>query len=254
MIWAEFVKFIFPKKYHSRLRDIYLQGRAILYRGDQLFCPACSRHFRTFLTGGTNRRSNVMCPGCSSVERHRLLALYLENRTDIFQRQLKVLHFAPEYMLQKRLGALPNLDYTSADLRSQYAQFKIDITNIPYGNDSFDVILCSHVLEHVDDDKKAMVELFRVLRPGGGAILQVPLDPSLDKTYEDPNIISPEDRAHHFGQSDHVRQYGRDYEDRLKGAGFAVKVDSYVRELEPAMIEKYRLDRAEDIYYCTKTT
>ncbi len=254
MISTKFVKSILPEKYHTLLRDIYRQILAILYRGDRLYCPTCLRHFRTFLTWGANRRPNVMCPGCTSVERHRLLALYLENRTNIFQRQLRILHFAPEYMFQKRLSVLPNLDYISADLRSQYAQFKIDITDIPYSNDSFDVILCCHVLEHVDDDKKAMLELFRVLKPGGWAILQVPLDPSLDKTYEDPNIVSPEDRARHFGQSNHLRLYGRDYKDRLKEAGFTVKVDSYVRKLDPAMIEEYRLDRTEDIYYCTKAT
>ncbi len=217
MLLTEFVKFIFPEKFHSTLREIYFQIRAILYRGDQLFCPSCSRHFRTFLSG-PNRRSNVMCPRCNSLERHRLLALYLESQTNFFQQQLKVLHFAPEYIFQKRFSVLPNLDYISADLQSQYAQLKMDITNIPYEDSSFDVILCCHVLEHVPEDKQAMRELFRVLRPGGWAILQVPIDSSLRVTFEDPEIVTPEDRKQYFGQSDHVRIYGRDYKDRLEEA------------------------------------
>lgn len=254
MILAKFVIFIFPKKYHLKLREIYYQARGILYRGDQMFCPSCSRHFRTFLAAGTNHRSNVMCPGCSSRERQRLLALYLENRTNFFQQQLRVLHFAPEYIFQKRFSVLPNLDYISADLQSKYAQIKMDITNIPCKDSFFDVILCSHVLEHVHKDKQAMRELFRVLKPGGWAILQVPIDSSLRVTFEDPEIVTPEDRKQYFGQSDHVRLYGRDYKDRLEEAGFSVKVDGYVRKLDTAMIEKCRLNKDEDIYCCTKMT
>lgn len=252
MIHTKVVKFLFPEIIHSRLRDFYLQFRAKLYSGDQFFCPCCLRYFRIFLSGGTIQRHNIICPGCNSAERHRLLALYLENQTNFFEQQLKVLHFAPEYMFQKRFSMLPDLDYISADIQSQYAQYKIDIMNIPYEDSSFDVVLCNHVLEHVLDDNQAMRELFRILKPGGWAILQVPLDPTLDKTYEDPNIVSPEDRALHFGQWDHVRMYGRDYKDRLEAVGFMVKVDDYVRQLDRAMIEKCRLDKAEDIYYCSK--
>ncbi len=117
MIHTKIVKFIFPATFHLRLRDIYLQIRAIWYRGDQFFCPSCSRHFRKFLSGGTIPRPNAICPGCNSAERHRLLALYLENQTNFFEQQLKVLHFAPEYMFQKRFSRLPDLDYISADIQ-----------------------------------------------------------------------------------------------------------------------------------------
>ncbi len=148
---------------------------------------------------------------------------------------------------------MPNLDYISADLDSPLAMVKMDITNILYEDNSFDVILCSHVLEHVVDDQKAMRELFRVLKPGGWAILGSPMDLNRDKTFEDPNIVSPEDQIRTFGYPGHVRIYGRDYKERLEKAGFAVRVDSYVRELSPDTIKKYGLMREEDIYVCTKS-
>ncbi len=147
---------------------------------------------------------------------------------------------------------MPNLDYVSAGLDSPLAMVKMDITNIAYGDNSFDAILCVHVLEHVMDDQTAMSELFRVLKPGGWAILQSPIDLNRDKTFEDPNIVLPEDRERIFGQNDHVRIYGRDYEDRLAKAGFALKVDSYVKDLGPVLIKKYGLAKDEDIYLCSK--
>lgn len=145
---------------------------------------------------------------------------------------------------------MSNLDYISADLNSPMAMVKMDITNILYEDNSFDVILCSHVLEHVVDDRKAMRELFRVLKPGGWGILQVPI--LRDKTFEDPSIVSPEDRERIFGQKDHVRIYGRDYKDRLEEAGFTVKVDGYVRELGDDKIKKHGLSEDQDIYFCAK--
>jgi predicted SAM-dependent methyltransferase len=147
---------------------------------------------------------------------------------------------------------MSNLDYVSADINSPLAMVKMDITNIPCEDNSFDTILCSHVLEHVMDDQKAMRELFRVLKPEGWAILQVPIDCERDKTFEDPNIVSPEDREKFFGLSDHVRVYGLDYKDRLEKAGFKVKVDHYVKNLGDDMVEKHRLWRGEDIYFCTE--
>ena len=158
---------------------------------------------------------------------------------------------APEYIIQKFLRSIPNLDYISADLNSSLAMVKMDITNISCKDNSFDVILCYHVLEHIIDDRKAMRELFRVLKPGGWAILQSPMDLKRNKTFEDSHVVLPQDRERIFGQSDHVRIYGRDYKDRLEKAGFTVKVDSYVKELGVDMIKKYCLGK-EDIYFCTK--
>lgn len=147
---------------------------------------------------------------------------------------------------------MPNLDYISADLDSPLAMVKMDITNILFENNSFDVILCSHVLEHIIDDNKAMRELFRVLKPGGWAILQTPIDLKLDKTFEDHSIVSPEERERFFGQSDHVRIYGRDYVNRLLKAGFEVTVESYPKDLSPNIIKKHVLSENEDIFFCTK--
>jgi ubiquinone/menaquinone biosynthesis C-methylase UbiE len=146
---------------------------------------------------------------------------------------------------------MPQLDYITADLSSSLASTKADIMNIPYKDNSFDIVLCNHVLEHVEDDQKAMRELRRVLSPGGWAILQSPIDTRLAQTFEDPTIVSPEERERAFGQHNHVRMYGRDYRERLENAGFTVKVDSYSKELGPDVARKYGL-LDEEIYFCTK--
>ena len=244
------VKAIVPERYHPTLGEIYRICRSFLYIGNRYICPCCGWRFRTLLPYGNKKRPNVGCPRCNSAERHRLLWLYLKNKTNFFSDNLKVLHFAPEYIFQKTLRFMSNLDYISADLNSPMAMVKMDITNILYEDNSFDVILCSHVLEHVVDDRKAMRELFRVLKPGGWGILQVPI--LRDKTFEDLSIVSPEDRERIFGQKDHVRIYGCDYKDRLEEAGFTVKVDGYVRELGDDKIKKHGLSEDQDIYFCAK--
>jgi 2-polyprenyl-3-methyl-5-hydroxy-6-metoxy-1,4-benzoquinol methylase len=162
-----------------------------------------------------------------------------------------MLHIAPEPIFARMFQTLPALRYFTADLNSQSASVKLDITNVAYKDSLFDVILCNHVLEHVEDDRKAMRELWRVLRPGGWAILNSPIDPERADTFEDWSITSPVDRERAFGQRDHVRLYGRDYKERLQKAGFAVKVDRYIRELEPDVVRKYGLPD-EDIYFCAK--
>lgn len=237
---------------HPAIIQTYFSLRSLLYIGDQCTCPCCNGNFRKFLLFGINQRVNAQCPRCGSLERHRLLWLYLKNRTNFFVDNLKVLHFAPEYTFQVKFKLLPNIVYTSADLYSPIAMVKMDITNIDYHDNSFDVIFCNHVLEHIVDDRKAMRELFRVLRPGGWAILQSPIDQKLDRTFEDPSIVRPKDRERVFGRKDHVRVYGRDYKDRLEQVGFTVKLDSYVKDLGIDMIRKYGLMADEDMYFCTK--
>ena len=242
-----------PEKYRPIIKQIYFSFRQLLYLGNRFICPCCGGHFRKFLPGGVEPRANAQCPKCGSLERHRLLALYLKNRTDLFSHNLKVLHFAPEYCFQKIFLSLKNLEYVSADLYSPLAMVKMDITNILYEDDSFDVILCSHVLEHVMDDQSAMKELIRVLKPGGWAILQTPIDSHLHETFEDPTIVSDTGRERAFGQSDHVRIYGLDYKDRLEKAGFTVKLDSYATDLDADAIIKFGLMKDEEIYFCTKS-
>lgn len=251
------VKAIVPKRFHGLLDKSYyssLPVRSLFYLGDRFSCPCCEGSFKEFISvkPGMFVLPNEQCPRCDSWRRHRVLWLYLKNHTDFFRKPLKVLHFAPEYCLQKKFKKQANLDYLSADLYSSLAMTKIDITDIPYPDDSFDAILCSHVLEHIPDDRKAMKELLRVLKPNGWAILQVPIDRKRDKTFEDPTVTSPEERERLFWQHDHVRLYGRDYPDRLRDVGFVVEVNNCVKDLDDETIEKYRLDKREDIYLCKK--
>jgi SAM-dependent methyltransferase len=177
----------------------------------------------------------------------------MTQKTDLFSgSRKKMLHVAPEAQLARLFQDADCIDYLSADLSSPTAMVKMDVTDIQYADDSFDVIYCSHVLEHVPDDIGAMRELYRVLKPGGWAVLQVPI--SAATTFEDPTVTSPEAREKLFGQSDHVRRYGPDYADRLATAGFSVSVDGFVKELSDHEITRFGLTRSEDVYFCTKET
>jgi SAM-dependent methyltransferase len=179
------------------------------------------------------------------------MRLYLTRNTDLFNGHRKrMLHVAPEPELSRWLQRAPSIDYLTADLSSSQAMVKMDISDIQYGDNTFDVIYCSHVLEHVPDDRKAMREFWRVLKSGGWAILQVPI--TSDVTFEDPSVTSPKDRERVFGQRDHVRRYGPDYRDRLVDAGFSVTVDGFVRELDEKTVSRYGLVRSEDVYFCRK--
>jgi len=224
--------------------------RSILYSGNSVTCFICGGHFRKFLP--YRRRKNVRCPRCNSFDRHGLLWMFLKNETNIFSDNLKILHFAPENIFQKIFKSMPNIDYIAVDINSSLVDIKADITNISFKSNSFDVILCVHVLEHVLKDQDAMRELFRVLKPGGWAIIQSPVNLKYEKTFEDQTILSPKDRERVFGQIDHVRIYGQDYKERLEKAGFTVKVDGFVRDLGIDIIKKYGLLEDEDIYICIK--
>ena len=246
------LKTLIPKKYRPGAIELYVRLRAFLYRGNRYICPVCQGNFRKLLPYGVRARPNAQCPGCGSLERHRLLWLYLKERTGFFTRNLRVLDVAPMPVLQQRWRKLPNLDYLSVDIASPTAMVQMDITDMKFPEHQFDCILCYHVLEHIPDDRKAMQELFRVLKPGGWAILQSPIDSTRTTTLEDPSISTPEERERAFGQSDHVRVYGLDYKDRLGSAGFIVRVDSYVKQLPGVIVERYRLYGDEDIYFCVK--
>ena len=198
------------------------------------------------------RTSNSICPYCDSIDRTRHVYLYLKNKTKIFHEKLKILHVAPELQLRKALLSNPLLNYQSVDLEPHAAMIQMDLTNLKFGNDEFDVIICNHVLEHIPDDRKAISELFRVLKKGGFAILQVPISFSMDKTIEDSTVNTPELREKKFGQFDHVRIYGRDYLDRLHNGGFSVKLYSFAEEHGLSEAQKYCLMPDENLFICSK--
>jgi SAM-dependent methyltransferase len=221
---------------------------ALSLKGNRLTDPIDGKSFRTFLPYGyESPRENVLSPSTLSLERHRLLWLYLKNETEFFSKPLKVLHFAPEQAFYKRFKKLGNIEYTTTDLNSPLADVKADICNLPFPENAFDVILCNHVLEHIPNDTKAMQELYRVMKPGGWGIFQIPQDLKRENTFEDDSITDKKERARIFGQYDHVRIYGRDYFDKLRSIGFTVEEVDYTQILPPDAVQKYRLAQGEII-------
>ena len=190
-----------------------------LLQRNRVQCPICGHRDRDYAT--FNGRPKASCRGCDAKERHRLLWVWL-TRSGILDGEVKTIrHFAPERGIAKKLRALPGVDYRSADLLPGKADEQADVTDIPWPDGSIDMLICSHVLEHVPDDRRAMRELFRVLAPGGYALLEVPI--ITDVTFEDPSITDPEERLRVYGHRGHVRSYGQDYYDRLREAGFTVE-------------------------------
>lgn len=226
---------------------------AFFMRGHKYIDPIDGRRFRAFLPYGyENPRENVLSPSTLSLERHRLLWLYLSRETDFFRSPYKVLHFAPEQAFYKRFRNLKNLEYLTTDLNSPLADIKADICALPFEDQSIDVILCNHVLEHIPDDTKAMQEMYRVLKKGGWGIFQIPQDLSRDHTFEDDTIMGKKERARIFGQYDHVRIYGRDYFDKLREIGFSVKAVDYTANWPESEVDKYRLAKGELIPLVTR--
>ncbi len=237
-----------PRPLLIRLSYIARPIIALFLKGGNYTDPIDGKNFRAFLDYGyVNMRKNVLSPSTLSLERHRLLWLYLKNETDFFTTAHKVLHFAPEQAFHKRFKSLSNLDYVTTDLNSPLADVKADICNLPFDNDTFDVILCNHVLEHIPDDTKAMNELYRVMKPGGYGIFQIPQDLNRDKTFEDNTIADKAERTRIFGQYDHVRIYGRDYFNKLRSIGFEVEEVDYTGAFSEEDITRFCLAKGEII-------
>ncbi|MDB2624967.1 methyltransferase domain-containing protein [Flavobacteriaceae bacterium] len=218
---------------------------AFYLKGNNYTDPIDNKSFRKFLPYGYEiQRQNVLSPSTLSLERHRLLWLYLTNETNFFTSKKKVLHMAPEQCFLSRFKKL-NHEYITADLDSPIADVKADIVNLPFNDNSFDVIFCNHVLEHIQDDTKAMKELFRVMKKGGMGVFQVPQNLNRDVTFEDNSITDPKERAKIFGQYDHVRVYGRDYFDKLRSVGFKVEEVNYSQKISSELSSRYRLMEGE---------
>lgn len=249
----KFVLNTVPRPYLIKLSYLVSPILAFWLKGDRYTDPIDGKSFKRFLPYGYGtQRPNVLSPSTLSLERHRLLWLYLKNETGFFTKPLKVLHMAPEQCFLSLFKKMKHLDYTTADLYSPIVDVKADILNLPFEENQFDIILCNHVLEHIEDDARAMKELFRVMKSGGMGIFQIPQDITRETSYEDDTIQTPEDRAKHFGQYDHVRIYGRDYFDRLRAAGFKVEEVDYSKTLPGELVEKYCLAKGEILPVCFK--
>ncbi len=223
------------------------------FRGNKFEDPIDGKTYRKLLPyGQLNRRDNALAPLSMSLERHRLIWLYLKEKTDFFNHPQRFLHVAPEYCFLRKFKKLKHLDYVTGDLISPWADIKMDVRNIPFNDNEFDITMCNHVFEHVDEDLKAMQEFCRVLKPGGWAIFQVPIDMTREHTYEDDTITDPGEREKHFWQHDHVRLYGRDYGKRLAKAGFDVEENDYINEIGMELAKRYALPIGELLYICRK--
>jgi predicted SAM-dependent methyltransferase len=239
------------------LEDLFRSMRRILfsiaYYGNNRWCPVCEKPSRIFRTSGLSARKDAMCVHCDALERHRFVWLFFTKMTDLFDgRKKEILHIAPEKCIESKLKSKLGKGYITADLMNRRAMVQMDITDIKYPDEYFDVIYCSHVLEHVKDDKKAIREFYRIIKKSGWAVILVPIN--ADKTMEDFSFESAAERLEHFGQEDHLRQYGPDFKDRLKEAGFEVKVYSANKLFNNEDCIRMGLTYASgDIFYCTKS-
>ncbi len=264
------IKESIPAEYLPFVIDLYYKIRLpikLIYFGQKYYCPICNGCFRKFLPGGFRVpvlkkrevvgggfcRESAVCPYCRSVDRERLVYLFLSKNKDILREKIRLLHVAPERWTSKFLRSRANIDYLSIDLCDPLAMEQMDITALELSDNSFNVIICNHVLEHIRDDSRAMAELYRVLRPGGWAIIQVPISKNLKKTFEDPKIKSPGRREKAFGHQNHLRIYAQDdYSQRLKTAGFIVERYSFAKEEGRKTARRYGLVEDEDIFLCSK--
>lgn len=239
--------------------------KKILYSGTTYLCPLCDYKCRDWAYSGVDaevnksldiigagRRKNV-CHQCGSNDRERLVFAFLNQQLKSQDwAQKTILHIAPEYNLSKWIAQQQPLSYIQGDRHMEGYQYPatvlhMDVTQLPFEAKTFDWVICNHVLEHIEDDQQAMGEIYRVLKPGGSAVLQVPISLILEKTFEDKTIQSPEDREQHFGQRDHVRIYGLDYVQRLEEAGFKVNRQKIKSE------NNWGLNPLEDVFWVNKT-
>lgn len=240
------VKRALPPPLKRRLRRAYARLR---YRGDRRSCPVCRSSVAMFLPAGLDGRPDARCPVCGALERHRLAALFWRRCTDLFSgAPYRALHIAPEAALQPLFRSTRELRYITSDLFAADVSFRTDLTSIAIQSNAIDVLYCSHVLEHVPDDRRAMREMARVLKEEGWAVLQVPI--TAERTFEDPTISDPADRLRIFGQDDHVRRYGPDVADRLRDAGLLVETITAEQVVGSANLERLGLPRDEQLFFC----
>ncbi len=259
--------FISIVKFLMQVLKKYLTKTYLFFKffGFKYKCPFCGGHFNTFYSAGfdfevikqlkivsAGKRDNVRCPRCNSSDRERMIYLYLKDNTDYFTKKCNVLHIAPEKNLQRVFKGIKNIKHISVDLASPLADKKMDILNLQFSDNYFDLVVCSHVLEHIMDDVTAMKELFRVCKTGGMTIILVPIALQLTKTLEDEEVLTETDREKVFGQSDHVRVYAMDIVERLDAAGFVVEALQFSESIGEQKIKKYSIDENEIIFLSRK--
>ncbi len=236
------------------LHSMYYVLRALPFIGRRYECPICGWKFRRFLSAGIIRRRNARCPRCSSLERHRLVWLYLQRETDFLSGPKRFLHIAPEFCFTRVMRKMPHVDYVSVDRDSDLADYRMDIMDLRLESETFDCLLCMHVLEHVADDYRALCEMQRILKQGAWAIIAVPIDRARESTFEDPRATSGEARLKLFGQTDHVRIFGKDVAQRIERTGFEVTRVEYADRLSYLDRDKYGITGGEEFYYCKKNS
>ena len=248
-------KNIVPEKMRVQLRSALQKSVYPFYLGNNVYCNCCNKSFRKFRSYGNVKRDNAKCPYCFSFERTRVLDLFLQNELDIYSKKdLKILHFAPEPALFKKFSKL-DIEYIDGDINPANARFIIDITNIPYQENYFDLIICNHVLGHIPDEQKALSELFRVLKPDGVAIVMSLMNLNSEITLERADIVTPADRLKYYGEHDLSRLYGMDHKNRLESGGFKVDMIDYRKKLSNLIVEKNCLGNGERemIFKCEKS-
>lgn len=228
-------------------RGIERRMQMLRRRGRRVCCPICGHSFDRFKDDWN--RPNALCWRCGSHERHRAQWLLFERRPELLSNAQALLHFAPEWALRHRLERL-GVRYVTADLEQPYVDLQLDVTAIDLPDGSFDAVICSHVLEHVDDDRAAMRELRRITADGGWCLVMVPLDTDRERTYEDPSIVTPQERERAFRQHDHLRLYAPDIGDRLAAAGFTVERIRPLDEFGTELASRCRLLAADDLWLC----
>lgn len=235
------LKFL-PRKFLIKYSFLITPILRIIFRGKKYTDPIDDSNYSKFLSYGYKTvRKNALCPGTLSLERHRLLWLYLDRETNFLSSNLKVLHVAPEQVFYKKFKKLKNWEYLTFDLNSPIADIKGDLISTNFKDEYFDLIICNHVLEHIEDDKSALDEMYRILKYNGISILQVPINVERENTFEDLSIKSKIQREKYFGQYDHVREYGLDFKDRVEQAGFKVEMINYSKKISQDLVIKYGL-------------